>query len=55
NRWGEKVFETNDPAIGWDGTYEGKAATPAVYVYYLDAVCFDNQRFFKKGNISLIR
>ena len=55
NRWGEKVFETNDPSIGWDGTYEGKAATPAVYVYYLDAVCFDNQRFFKKGNISLIR
>jgi gliding motility-associated-like protein len=55
NRWGEKVFETNDPAIGWDGTYEGKVATPAVYVYYLDAICFDNQRFFKKGNISLIR
>jgi gliding motility-associated-like protein len=55
NRWGEKVFETNDTSIGWDGTYNGKEATPAVYVYYVDAVCFDNQRFFKKGNITLIR
>jgi gliding motility-associated-like protein len=55
NRWGEKVFETNDPSIGWDGTYGGKAATPAVYVYYLEAICFDNQNFYKQGNISLIR
>lgn len=55
NRWGEKVFETNDPSIGWDGTYAGKAATPAVYVYYLEAICFDNQNFYKQGNISLIR
>lgn len=55
NRWGQKVFETNDPSIGWDGTFNGKPATPAVYVYYVDAVCYDNQQFFKKGNISLIR
>ena len=55
NRWGEKVFESNSTAIGWDGTVNGKAATPAVYTYYVEAICYDNQRFFKKGNISLIR
>ncbi|MFN5324348.1 MAG: PKD domain-containing protein [Bacteroidota bacterium] len=55
NRWGELVFESNDPSNGWDGKYNGKLATPAVYVYYVEAICFDNQRFFKKGNISLIR
>jgi gliding motility-associated-like protein len=55
DRWGEKVFETNDPKKGWDGYYQGKLASPAVYVYYVEAVCFDEQRFFKKGNVTLIR
>ncbi len=55
DRWGEKVFESNDPKKGWDGYYKGKLANPAVYVYYVEAVCFDNQKFFKKGNITLIR
>jgi gliding motility-associated-like protein len=55
DRWGEKVFESNDPSRGWDGQYKGTLATPAVYVYYVEAVCFNNERFFKKGNITLIR
>ncbi len=55
DRWGEMVFESNDPKKGWDGSYKGKLATPAVYVYYVEAVCFNNERFFKKGNITLIR
>ncbi len=55
DRWGEKVFETNDPKIGWDGYYKGEIANPAVYVYYVEAVCFNNEKFFKKGNITLIR
>jgi gliding motility-associated-like protein len=55
NRWGEKVFETSDQRIGWDGTYKGMKADPGVFVYYLEATCIDDQKFFKKGNITLIR
>lgn len=55
DRWGEKVFETTVPGEGWDGTYKGKKANPAVYVYYVEATCFGNEKFFKKGNITLIR
>jgi len=55
DRWGELVFETNNPKKGWDGTYKGTAAAPAVYVYWLEATCFNNEHFFKKGNITLIR
>ncbi len=55
DRWGEKVFETTDQAVGWDGTYQGKAVDPAVYVYHLRVRCADGQELFKKGNVTVIR
>lgn len=55
NRWGELVFQSDHPSKGWDGIYKGKAADPGVFVYHLKATCFDNQNFFKKGNVTLIR
>lgn len=55
NRWGELVFETRDQSIGWDGSYNGKIAEPAVYVYHLRVRCGDGQNYFTKGNITLIR
>ncbi|MFC1733282.1 gliding motility-associated C-terminal domain-containing protein [candidate division KSB1 bacterium] len=55
DRWGEKVFETDDIRIGWDGTYKGKPCDPGVFVYYLDVTCYNKQIFQKKGNITLIK
>lgn len=55
NRWGEKVFETEDLSKGWDGTHRGKLQEPGVYVYYMEAVCTTGQTIAKQGNISLIR
>lgn len=55
DRWGEKVFETQDKNVGWDGVYKGMKADPGVFVYYLEVTCPDDQKFFKKGNVTLIR
>jgi gliding motility-associated-like protein len=55
NRWGEKVFETNDITIGWNGIYKGRDADPGVFDYYLEVKCFNQVYFKKKGNITLIR
>lgn len=55
DRWGEKVFETSDPKICWDGTYKGKPLNTAVFTYYLKAIFTDGEQINKKGNISLIR
>jgi gliding motility-associated-like protein len=55
NRWGEEVFTTDDQSLGWDGTYKGDPAEPAVFVYQLRAVCDDGDTYFEKGNITLIR
>lgn len=55
NRWGEKVFESEDKSIGWDGRYKNELLEPDVYGYYLRVKCVNGEEYFKKGNISLIR
>lgn len=55
NRWGEKVFETNNLDTGWDGSYKGKELAPDVYGYYLQVKCLNGEEYFKKGNVTLIR
>ena len=56
DRWGEKVFETEDQTVGWDGYYKGMQVDPAVYDFYLRIECVGGESsYFKKGNITLIR
>lgn len=55
DRWGELVFESTKPEMGWDGTFKGKALDPDVYDYYLKATCFDGQESLIKGNVTLLR
>jgi gliding motility-associated-like protein len=55
NRWGEQLFETNRLQEGWDGFYKGMACPPDVYGYYVECRCLDGNRFFKKGNITLLK
>jgi gliding motility-associated-like protein len=55
NRWGQMVFQSNDPNIGWDGTYRGILQPMDVYAYTLEAEYFDGTRATKKGDITLIR
>lgn len=55
DRWGELVFETTDQNTGWDGTFKGKDVDPAVFVYYLEITCLGGEKYFKKGNVTVIR
>jgi len=55
NRWGQKVFETNDRNIGWDGKYRGVIQPMDVYAYTLDVEFFDGTKTTKRGDITLIR
>ena len=38
NRNGEKIFETNNPQKGWDGTYQGSHVKNGSYVYHLQYI-----------------
>lgn len=33
NRWGEVIWESHDPNVGWDGTYNGKLVPAGTYVW----------------------
>jgi gliding motility-associated-like protein len=56
NRWGQLMFETNDPTDGWDGTFKGAPADGGVFGWYLKASCAEGEpEEFMKGNVTLIR
>ncbi len=56
NRWGRKVFESSDPAEGWDGTIGNTLAAPGVYFYYIRGEGFNADEVHElKGPIHLIR
>jgi gliding motility-associated-like protein len=55
NQWGEKVFETTDQSIGWNGTYKGKPLPSGVYIYVMRWTHINGSTNESKGSISLIR
>ena len=55
NRWGEKVFESNNFFYGCDGTYKGLALPMGVYVYTAKVVMLNNKDRQFKGSVTLIR
>ncbi|MBR9831152.1 PKD domain-containing protein [bacterium] len=55
NRWGEKIFETNDQTIGWDGTYKGQPQAIDTYIFVVKALGYNDNVIEKKGNITLLR
>jgi gliding motility-associated-like protein len=55
NRFGEKVFESLDPEMGWDGSYKNEKLPTGVYVYELTISGFRDETFTKnKGSITII-
>ncbi len=54
NRFGNKVFETNDPAICWNGKINGQPADAGTYVYQVTGKTGCGY-FSRKGNVILLR
>ena len=55
DRWGNKVFESENQSIGWDGTYLGLPMNTGTYVWYLKAALNDGTVVDKKGSVALVR
>ena len=56
NRWGQKEYEWHTTNGGWDGrTASGLPASDGTYYYIINAEGVDGEKYFEKGNFSLIR
>jgi gliding motility-associated-like protein len=55
DRWGEKVFESNNSEFKWDGSYKGKPLPMGVYTYEMDIEFIGENSIRNKGSITLIR
>lgn len=56
NRWGEIVFETNDPETqGWDGSYKGREAVGDSFAWYTRLRCGNGEYYENKGNVTLLK
>ena len=55
DRWGNKVFESDDLSKGWNGTYKGQPAQVEVYGYYFEGKCLNEESIILKGNVTLLR
>lgn len=55
NRWGQKLFEWDDPAQGWDGKYNGKDVKDGVYFVLVKAKGADGRNFNIKRDVNLLR
>jgi len=54
DRWGSRVFITDDPLEGWDGSFAGRDINPGVLLYRVRFVC-DGVENTQVGSLTLIR
>lgn len=57
DRWGQAIFRTNDPSVGWDGviTFSGKLAETGTYVYMVTLHDGDGIEIIKRGHVTLLK
>lgn len=57
NRWGQPIFTSNDPSIGWDGIVQGtnQMAANNTYLYSVTLIDGNGIEIFKRGHVNLIK
>ena len=55
DRWGNKVFETTNVSIGWDGTFNGSLMNTGTYIYQAAYTLNTGEKDKTKGNFILMR
>jgi gliding motility-associated-like protein len=55
NRWGNEIFNTKNPELGWDGSYQNTPQSAGVYTYriWVDQQGYDSKTFI--GKVTLVR
>lgn len=56
NRWGEAIFESYNPNVGWDGTYRGAPSPDGTYIWKIK-IRFGEKQEIKDfiGHVTLLK
>jgi gliding motility-associated-like protein len=54
-RWGQLVFETNNPEMGWDGTQRGNQLPTGSYLWIVTYTDSKQQAIRQQGTLLLVR
>lgn len=54
-RWGEEIFVSHEPEIGWDGSFKGERCPVGVYVWKLSAKSEFSDAKDYVGRVTLVR
>lgn len=55
NRWGNLIFASSNPNVGWDGSVAGLQALPGQYLVLVEVIDFNNEKKKYTGMLSLVR
>ena len=55
NRWGQKVFNTDDFMLGWNGTYKDNNCAAGTYFWIVQYTTILNETKELKGHLTLIK
>jgi gliding motility-associated-like protein len=55
DRWGERVYYTTDPQIGWTGKKQGTSLPTGTYIWVMQYVSGDTGKLIKKnGSVTIV-
>lgn len=55
DRWGKRVFVSDEQKNYWDGTLNGSTLEPQTFVYMLSGETVLGERIVREGNVSIIK
>jgi gliding motility-associated-like protein len=55
DRWGAKLFETNNSTIGWDGSYKGEPCKEDIYIWKINLSTIAGESREMTGHVMLNR
>ena len=56
NRWGQRVFYTADPAVGWNGSTEGQIVSVTTpFVWMAAGIDYQGSLVERKATVILVR
>ncbi|MFY0673008.1 MAG: gliding motility-associated C-terminal domain-containing protein [Bacteroidia bacterium] len=55
NRWGEVMWQSENPEESWDGTFKGQPCQEGVYLYLVRVANAQSQEFKFTGTVTLLR